>query len=490
MITRTKLLNNLCRALYKKDYKGFVAKRDIKKQQLDKLFNYLEANKNTEYGRQHSFADIKSYKDYCEKVPITVYEDYEPYIERMKDGEKNILTSEDILLFELTSGSSGGKKYIPYTATLKKEFQKGIHPWLYDLYTNVQGITNGKSYWSITPVTSSKEYTKAGISVGFEEDAEYFGRIEQHIMKQVFAVDSASVKFVKDMDQFYHDTAIGLLKSRNVSLISVWNPTFLSILWDYIEEHKSELEEESGVLIEELKSSIRLISCWADGSAAYQVKDIYNRFPDAIVQPKGILATEGFISFPLCGEEGSRLSIDSHFFEFINTTTGEICMADGLAEGEYELLLTTGGGFYRYRIGDVIQVLKVMRDRPPIIRFLRRAGISTDLCGEKLTEEFVRSICMKAKLVDDFCLLAPAKNHYILFTTNKNISGEAFDALLRESYHYNYCRDLNQLECVKVVEVSSEARNQYYTRLTNEGMRLGDIKVSYLSKLSDWEKYF
>lgn len=489
MITRTKLLNSLCRALYKKDYKGFVAERDIKKQQLDKLFKYLEVNKNTEYGRQHGFADIKCYEDYCEKVPITVYEDYEPYIERMKNGEKNIFTSEDILLFELTSGSSGGKKYIPYTATLKKEFQKGIHPWLYDLYTNIEGITSGKSYWSITPVTSSKEYTKAGISVGFEEDAEYFGLIEQHIMKQVFAVDSATVKFVKDMDQFYHDTAIGLLKSKNVSLISVWNPTFLSILWDYIEANKQSLEAESGFLIDELKNNIKLISCWADGSAAYQVKDIYERFPKATIQPKGILATEGFISFPLCGEDGSRLSIDSHFFEFINTTTGDICMADALTEGEYELLLTTGGGFYRYRIGDVIQVLKVYKNHPPIIRFLRRSGISTDLCGEKLTEEFVRNTCINAGLDDDFCLLAPAKNHYILFTTNNDISGEAFDSLLRESYHYNYCRDLNQLECVKVIRVSSEARNQYLSRLTDEGMRLGDIKVSYLSKLSDWEKY-
>lgn len=489
MMTKTELLNNLSRLLYKSEYKRFVSERDITQVQLSKLRKYLEENKDTEYGRKYNFGSIHSYQEFCEKVPLTTYEDYEPYIQKMKNGEKGILTADDVLLFELTSGSSGGKKFIPYTNSLKKEFQKGIHPWLYDLYTHAEGVRKGKSYWSITPITTKKEYTAAGIPVGFEEDVQYFGKIEQHIMKQLFAVDSSKVKFVKDMKQFYYDTALQLLDSKKVSLISVWNPTFLTLLWDFMEEHEERLTAQTGVTLAELKKEIKLISCWADGSAKEQIQEVYNRFPDAVIQPKGVLATEAFISFPLVGEEGSRLSVDSHFFEFRNLETEEVCMVDGLKEGQYEIILTTGGGFYRYQIGDILEILQVYEHKPPRVRFLRRKGITTDLCGEKLTEEFVCRACIQAGIEKDFCLLSPEKDRYILYTTNTNITAKAFDNILRESFHYDYCRELRQLQMVQVVVVNKQAREQYFNRLTESGMRLGDIKPSYLSGLSDWGKW-
>lgn len=489
-MSKTSFLNNICRKMYKKDYKKFVSKRNPGKVQKDILMKYLSDNQDTEFGKKYHFSEIKSYKDYCEKVPLSEYEDYEPYIERMKNGEKNILTKEDVILFELTSGSSGAKKYIPYTQTLKNEFQRGIRPWMHNVYSKTEGVTKGKSYWSITPVTAKKEYTKSGKPIGFEEDAQYFGKIEQHIMKQIFAVDSSKVKFVDSMDRFYHDTAIELLKCKCVTLVSVWNPTFLTILWDFMEANREMLEKESGKTLEDFKNNIRLISCWADGSAKDYVERVKEIFPQANLQPKGILATEAFISFPLVGEDGSRLSIDSHFFEFLDLKTGETCTADELKKGEYEVILTTGGGFYRYRIKDIIEVLETYEDNPPRVRFKRRRGISSDLCGEKLTEEFVRNVIEELNLEKNFCLLAPDKNGYVLYTDNEQITGAEFDMKLREGFHYNYCRQLGQLEETRKVTVSGKPSEKYLERLTSEGMRLGDIKPSYLSKLSGWDKWF
>ena len=88
-----------------------------------------------------------------------------PYIQAMAEGERRVLTEEDVLLFELTSGSSGSKKLIPYTRALKREFQRGIKPWLYDIYSRAEGVDQGKSFWSITPVTAWKSFTAAGIPV-------------------------------------------------------------------------------------------------------------------------------------------------------------------------------------------------------------------------------------------------------------------------------------------------------------------------------------
>ena len=502
MSTECKILNGICRLLYRREYKRFMAPCNVGKVQTDYLMKLLRQNAASFYGRKYEFSEIDSYEDFASKVPLTVYEDYEPYIAIAAAGEENMLTCEKIKLFELTSGSSGGKKMIPYTKSLKREFQRGIRPWLYDLYTNVKGADEGKSYWSITPVTAEKSYTNSGIPVGFEEDAEYFGFIEQGIMRKLFAVDG-TVKFCDNMQDFYRKTALKLLKCEELTLISVWNPTFLTILCDYIQENADALakhlpEKRQTAFLDAAEKNqfdlifpnLKIISCWADGSAAEYIDAVQKRFPNVYIQPKGLLATECFTSFPLTNEEGGRLSIYSHFFEFRRLSDGEIVTADKLSKGEYEMIVTTGGGFYRYCIGDIIEVLEVYKDHPPRIKFLRRNGVSSDLFGEKLTEEFVHNVCKKLGITDNFCLLAPDGNRYCLYTNAQNISDDLLDLTLCESYHYNYCRQLGQLEKALVRKIYGNPEKAYINRLSEEGMRIGDIKPCYLSKKSGWENYF
>lgn len=488
--------------LYRKEYRRFISPCNIREVQERYLLDLLEKNADTVYGRKYGFGKIGSYEDFAENVPLTVYEDYEPYISEMADGKANVLTAEKIKLFELTSGSSGGKKLIPYTRSLKNEFQRGIKPWLYDIYTSVNGTVDGKSYWSITPVTAGKTFTKAGIPVGFEEDAEYFGFIEQLIMKRLFAVDG-SVKFSDDIKDFYFKTSLQLLSCKKLTLISVWNPTFLTILCDFIRDNAEMLsenlpEKKRAAFLEAAEENrfdkifpdLKIISCWADGSAADYIGEIYRRFPDVHIQPKGLLATECFISFPLCGETGSRLSIRSHFFEFRSISDGRIVTAERLEKGEYEVIVTTGGGFYRYCIGDIIEVLEVFKDKPPLIKFLKRKGITSDLFGEKLTEEFVRGVCTTLTDEREFCLLAPEKNRYCLYTSSDEVTADMLDNALRESYHYNYCRQLGQLEKAEVTVVCGNPADAYIKRLSSEGMRIGDIKPAFLSPKSGWGSFF
>lgn len=502
MSTECRILNGICRLLYYKEYKKFTSACNLKKVQTRYLMKLLKQNSGTVYGRKYGFSNIQSYEDFAKQVPLTTYEDYEPYIQAAASGKEQVLTKEKIRLFELTSGSSGGKKLIPYTKTLKQEFQRGIKPWLYDIYKNIKDVDTGKSYWSITPVTAGKSYTKSGIPVGFEEDAEYFGVIEQKIMRRLFVVDG-SVKFVKDMQEFYEKTAQKLLGSGKLTLISVWNPTFLILLCDFICDNKTALagqmpDENRQMFLDaaaqkrfdKIFPDLKIISCWADGSAAYYIDKVKKYFPGVYIQPKGLLATECFMSFPLVGEEGARLGIYSHFFEFRRLADGEIVTADGLSVGEYELIVTTGGGFYRYCIGDIVEVLAVYPDAPPRIKFLRRKGICSDLFGEKLTEEFVKNVCKNLGISSCFSLLAPEKTHYCLYTTAEQITSEMLDDALRESYHYNYCRQLGQLKAARVVTVAGNPLQVYIERMAADGMRLGDIKPAYLSKKSGWGEYF
>lgn len=497
-----KILNRICCFLYQRQHHRFLKTCNINKVQTEYLSNLLKKNADTVYGKEYGFSEIKSYKDFIKNVPLTTYEDYKPYIKRAADGEEKVLTAEKIRLFELTSGSASSKKMIPYTESLKREFQSGIKPWLYDIYSNVRGVDSGKSYWSITPITAGKSYTQGNIPIGFEEDAEYFGRIEQKIMRKIFAVDS-KVKFSDDIERFYFETSVQLLNCDELTLISVWNPTFLTILCDFMIEHSSELSRKLRearrlsflTAIKEMRfdkvfPNLKIISCWADGSATDYLEEVKRLFPKVYIQPKGLLATECFVSFPLVNEEGSRLSIYSHFFEFRHIPDGKIVLADALTIGEYELIVTTGGGFYRYCIGDIIEVLQIYPNHPPRIRFKRRSSITSDLFGEKLSEEFVRNVCNYLGIANQFCLLAPEGKQYYFYTTANNITDDVLDQELCESYHYNYCRQLGQLKKVHIVRVSGNPQKSYIHRLSQEGMRIGDIKPSYLSRKNGWSCYF
>ena len=498
---RTAFLNRTVRALYRRDYANFLRPRDVRRVQMDYLGALLSRNAETEYGRRFHFDKLHTYKAFARALPLTTYEDYAPYIEKIANGAGNILTQEPVILFEPTSGSSGGRKLIPYTQTLKAEFQRGIRPWLCDLYTRIPGLCDGKSYWSITPVTQGREFTPGGIPIGFEEDTAYFGELEGRLMREIMAV-SSNVKFVRSMEQFWHSTAVQMLTCGALSMMSVWNPTFLSILCSYIRDHAGSLARTLSRTVDPARlqaarderfdrvfPDLRLISCWADGSAGEDAAALQGLFPGVRIQPKGLLATECFTSLPLVGETGARLSIFSHFFEFRSLTDGQICTADELKTGQYELIVTTGGGFYRYQIGDIVEILETYPDRPPRLKFLRRKGIASDLCGEKLTEDFVRGVCQTLGIAGQFCLLAPDGKGYALYTT-AHILPDALEAALCESYHYNYCRKLSQLKPAKIVRVTGDPARAYLERLQADGMRLGDIKPAFLSPRSGWEHYF
>ena len=57
------------------------------------LMRLVRENANTEYGRKNNFKDIRNMDDFRRFVPLTTYDDYTPYIERLANGERNILTA-------------------------------------------------------------------------------------------------------------------------------------------------------------------------------------------------------------------------------------------------------------------------------------------------------------------------------------------------------------------------------------------------------------
>ncbi|MCL2201219.1 MAG: GH3 auxin-responsive promoter family protein [Oscillospiraceae bacterium] len=421
-----------------------------------KLAKLISDNQHTVYGKRYGFCDIKNTIDFQNKVPITSYEDYIPYIGKIKDGEQNILTAEPVLLLEPSSGSTSARKLIPYTKGLKREFSSAVGKWLWDLNKNFPRLKYGQLYFSITP-----QATKNDGIVGFNSDDEYIGGILGRMVANKFCVPN-SVKNITDMDDFWNATIEHIKNARNLRFVSVWNPTFLLIML-----------EKAKMTGRELFPNLEVISCWADGNSKPLADRLQKAFANVYIQPKGLLATEGIMTIPIEGL-GKRLT-DSHFFEFIDKHGG-IRLKNELDAGEeYEIALTTSGGFYRYNIGDVVRY-----SGNSCFDFVGKSGNVSDYFGEKLNEVHVRKVIAG----EGFRLLVPAGNKYILYC-EADVDIDKIDQSLRENFHYDYCRKLGQLERAAFVKIK-DGDKQYIDNCLRFGMRLGDIKPAYLSNKEGW----
>lgn len=474
---------------------------DVQAAQEDKLFRILAENKETEFARKYGFSGITSVEDFRRSVPLSVYEDYTGSIEKIAVGEENILTAGDVRMLELSSGSTSASKLIPYTRGLKEDFQRGLRPWLYDLYTNHAGIKSGKSYWSVTPAAVRNRISSGGIPIGFDDDGQYFGKLEEMMFNLIFAVRK-DVAQIKDMDEFYRKTAVSLLACRHLSLISVWNPTYLLLILNYMKDHAQALlsliPARRGKEIREsllngnfqgIWPRLRLISCWADANARPYAEKLQSLFPGVVIQPKGLLATEGFITFPVIAAGGPILSVFSHYFEFISLSDENIYGAHELKEAQqYEVVITTSGGLYRYRLSDIVEVTGFF-GKIPTLRFVGKKDSVSDLFGEKLNAIFVQNTLERLNIRAEFCMVAPSVDRYILFVKS-DAPIENPDIAFRENFHYDYCRKLGQLKEMRIFRLFGNPDKEYLDECVRRGQKLGDIKTPVLSLIGGWEDIF
>ena len=99
---------------------------------LEVLSRIISHNKDTEIGKKWNLSSIKTIEDYRDNVPLTDYEDYRPYIERMVEkGEENLLSPDKVTFYCPTSGSTTKSKLIPKFSppgsdTPKMDFDQGI----------------------------------------------------------------------------------------------------------------------------------------------------------------------------------------------------------------------------------------------------------------------------------------------------------------------------------------------------------------------------
>lgn len=480
--------NSALLAAYASSHRQLLGITDLGTQQERLLTELVRANADSEFGRSHGFATITSRDEFRQAVPLASWDDYAPAVARIAAGEGKVLTSERVRLLEPTSGSGAATKLVPYTAGLARQFRAGVQPWLHDLYRSYPRLRSGRSYWSITPALTHPE-AGGGIPIGFDDDTDYLGPLAARIMGLVLAVPAQAAK-ADSMDEFRSRTAAALLGAGDLSLVSVWNPSFFTILLEWISAHPELAAKLPKRRREVVRAALRsgdyaaiwpdlsVLSCWADAQAARPAAELAACFPQASLQPKGLLATEAMVSVPITSAGGAVLAARSHLFEFLDDEG--IWWAEELrAGGRYQVVVTTAGGLYRYLLGDLVEITGY-HGALPRLRFLGRGDQLVDLVGEKLDEVFVAG-CLAELGQPGFVVLAGEtlpRPHYVLVSEHDPGDGLAgrLDALLRRSFHYDYARKLGQLADIEICVAGSGAGQRYLAHRQARGQRLGDIK--------------
>lgn len=497
--------------------------------QATMLAKMLSDNAGSAYGKEFGFDKVRDVRSFQDQIPIVDYDMLAPWVERIAKGEQQVLTTEPVRMLERTSGSTRANKLIPYTQGLLNQFSAATCAWQWDLYQHHPGLLRTRSYWSISPSFQGEKTTEGGVPIGFEDDTEYFNPLMRWALNKCLAVDG-SVKQIRDMQEWKFQTALQLIRCENLGLISVWSPTFIISLLNFMQEQRQDLARSLGegsarsrllaategavTQAEVIWPALQMLSCWNDGASAQFIATLKSHFPNVMIQGKGLLATEGVVTFPLIKHatrvdecqtlHGGIAAINSHFLEFLRLDAPEQrpLLVHELKSGEkYSPLITQAGGLYRYHLKDVV-LCRGHVGATPLLEFMGKYDSVTDVCGEKLNATLVgqhlEELRQQMGVVADFAMLAPRAGtpaQYTLYIESATPDAQiealatALEQRLCEAHHYRYARDLGQLQALRWQRVQ-RGWHTFQSALMARGARLGDIKPTSLDGRQPWHEIF
>jgi hypothetical protein len=390
----------------------------------------IAANQNTAFGKAHNFDKIKSIAQFRQYVPPNRYEDLQPYVDALLQGQRAQLTSEEPFMFATTSGTTSKPKFIPITETHLKDYTHAFQIHNYQLIKDYYPAASGR----FLILTSNDEEGRAPCGLPYGAVSGLLNRRQSPIIRRHFAVPYELCK-IKDVDVKYYlvlRTALG----QDVTAILACNPSSLLLLSAQLQEHACDLvadifdgtvkssyapprylassfdsfftaNRERARHLEKLLNrdgtlmpknvwpNLSVLSCWKGGPMSFYLDKLPEHYGPISVRDFGYMASEGRGSIPLSDEgAGGVLAINSHFFEFVEEEEmdhgqARFLTADQLSLGRrYYIFFTTSAGLYRYNINDLIEVVG-FENKTPVIAFVRKGLGVSSITGEKITEEQV-----------------------------------------------------------------------------------------------------
>lgn len=520
------------------------------------LIDLMQRNRRCAYGRKYGFETIDTIEEYQKRVPISTYTDYEPYILQVVEGAKQVLTEDETVYFCITSGTTGAPKYLPLTA---KEFD--LH-YLY-AYGAVFGMV--REFYKDLPETEifgkifqigefAKTTMQDGRMNGIRSGSLYqwldrqgkFDASDYCVPKNVLFPDKlenliyVKVRFalaqrdisaihgvfvnrvVGIMDYIYTnwDMLLADMEQGSVNERVELSEEWRKFIIDRLPSNPSRAQELQGFsyqglprgMIKKLWPGIKYILA-IGGKAFSNYMDRMKEYAEDIpIHYFAYAASEGIfgIARKMNEPDAYILLPEAGFFEFlpleddddISSRKSPYLMWEICCGKQYELLFTNHSGLYRYRVGDVVEVID-WYGKTPVVRFSYRKNQMLNIAGEKSSmdqiEDAVSRFTDKMELtIKGYCVqedIFQQLPRYLFYIEYEGqLPGDAEkvleDCLCKANFEYQECRSINEIGPLQIERLRQGSFERYERYLAALGTPMGQNKPLRLLDSEEKKKFF
>jgi sterol desaturase/sphingolipid hydroxylase (fatty acid hydroxylase superfamily) len=502
------------------------------------LASILKSNQGTDFGRQYSFARIRTYGHFIRCVPVSDFEALRPYVDANITGNRTALTRQPPRQYVRTSGTTGQPKDVPLTPQhlhlLRRSnsaalaFQFGICPEAF-----AGGILAFTSPAKEGALPNGKSFGSASGIVAGDVSALVHGK---------FVVPSAVMSIPDSRLKYLLILRLALAK-RDITYIGAANSTTLLTLMALYRAHCSELLDDlrhgtfflsdrlaedvrvairdricpeaaraeelvclhltrRGVRVADLWPELRMVATWTGGSASVALHALRAELPlRARILELGYLSSEFRGTITLGHRSGSGFpTLDTHFFEFVEREkwdcgVPEFLTLDNIRKGvDYYVIVTTPSGLYRYFINDLVRVQGHLH-KTPLLKFIQKGKGVTNITGEKLYESqvlmAVRAVTEKLGRGTRFVMMiadeaACRYRLYVELDAGPALPATCFAQAVDEKLHeingeYSAKRESQRLGGLDVFWLRPETAEAYKEFCVRRGQREGQFKTVALA---------
>lgn len=350
--------------------------------QEELLFGLLKQAEQTVLGKKYDFSSIKNYKTFSERIPVSSYEELEPYIEQTRQGAQNVFWNTNIKYFAKSSGTTNAKsKFIPVSNEALENNHYKASKDLLALYLN----NNEDSQLFV-----GKSLRLGGSKQLYENNNTFFGDLSAILIDNmpIWAEFSST-------------------PSNKVSLMSDWETKLPAIIKESIQENVTSLAGVPSWMMVLLNHTLattgknNLLEIWPNAEVYFHggvsfdpYKEQYKKlFPkDTFKYYEIYNASEGFFALQDLNHSNELLLMLDYgiFYEFIPMDTfgkieqKTIPLSEVELNKNYALIITTNSGLWRYMIGDTVRFTSI---NPYRIRVTGRTKHHINVFGEELMVE-------------------------------------------------------------------------------------------------------
>lgn len=452
-----------------------------------KVFEQLIATAaSTQFGKDHDFKNITTHKDFTQKVPVRDYEALKNYVDRVVQGEADVLWPGKPLYFAKTSGTTSGAKYIPLTKESMpyhiEAARNAILAYIHET-GNAEFVDGKMIFLQGSPELHEKNGVKLGRLSGIV--AHYVpAYLQKNRMPswETNTIDDWETKVDAIVEETYNeDMAV-------ISGIPSW-----------VQMYFEKLQQKGGKPVGDIFKNFKLFIYGGVNYEPYRAKfeKLIGRRVDSI---ELFPASEGFFAYQDSQKEkGMLLLLNSGIFyefikadEFFTDNPRRYTIGEAELGVNYVLIISTNAGLWSYNIGDTIQFTSLSPYRVVVSGRIKHyiSAFGEHVIGKEVESALKEAIQGTAITVNEFTVAPqinpaeglPYHEWFIEFENEPEDMGTfalAIDAAMRkQNVYYD---DLIVGNVLRTLVITKVGRNGFREYMKSIGKLGGQNKLPRLS---------